>query len=337
MAKKHIKKNEDNQYITWVILIIGIAILLWKFSNISGQTIIIIQNNTVLQQLASPGLPNAQCSLSLDKAVYNVGEPATGTINGPGNTQCNLYSNYNSEGWQSLGIYSTNPYGHLSSTKVMNTPGQFEFAAICGNCVTNHDSITVVGVQQSAQDKYYCCLAMGVDACYKTACPPAGILVYQDFFNTNEQCSAQCGNQVPVQQQQTGCVDSDYGANAWTTTGTCTFNGEFISDTCQDGSTLLEYACEPLQNPTGCGYTTVNCPGAVPGSICSGGKCVVQQISVCAQNCININLMGVHFNTGACFAYNPNGAVSMAQTCVNNNGVYANAIGCQSGQICCCR
>ena len=80
-----------------------------------------------------------------------------------------------------------------------------------------------------------------------------------------------CSNVPPA---QTGCVDSDYGANAWTTSGTCTFNGEFISDTCQDGTHLLEYACEPLSNPTGCGYVTVNCPGVLPGSVCLNGRCM---------------------------------------------------------------
>jgi hypothetical protein len=69
--------------------------------------------------------------------------------------------------------------------------------------------------------------------------------------------------------------DSNLDVNAYLMNrGTChDTNGE-VQDTC-DGTMLKEYYCEPNFNGLQvCGYTSYNCDGMIPGTICSNGHCI---------------------------------------------------------------
>jgi hypothetical protein len=150
-------------------------------------------------------------------------------------------------------------------------------------------------------------------------------------------CYYTCGAIVPQQPGPVICSDNDYDLgypSYLETLGTCTDSSQTVSDSC-DGAMVKEYYCEPGMNDgaSTCQYGTYNCPAIIPGSTCVNGKCVVDPAALCAENCDALQ----GYSTGACFAYNPNGAPSMSSVCVVNNGEYVGATGCSTGNICCCR
>jgi hypothetical protein len=115
--------------------------------------------------------------------------------------------------------------------------------------------------------------------------------------------------------------------------GTCHDNNVEITDACANNM-LNEYYCEAgFDGVQVCGFTSFNCDAMIQGTICQAGKCV-ESSSACDAQCDALQ----GYNSGGCFAYNPNGAVSLAQTCTNNNGEYKSITDvCYGTKVCCCR
>lgn len=116
-------------------LIIGFAIILAALiiaPNLDFSTTV---NQQTLEQLETA--QDGTCYLSLNKNVIDAGDSITGKITDGANTLCTIYGNLDSTGWIEIGEGTTNSLGEISVTDTLNIPGDFEFRAICGSCVTN--------------------------------------------------------------------------------------------------------------------------------------------------------------------------------------------------------
>lgn len=154
-----------------------------------------------------------------------------------------------------------------------------------------------------------------------------------------------CAQQDQNQNQPSSCTDTD-GGNKEYLAGKVTVGSPAITymDNCIGSAAVREFFCDGfglLQDEV------INCDFGCSQTE-NGGYCdtynpePLQQLSPCAQGCVDVNLMGVHFTTGSCQAYNSGGALSMAAVCANANGVYVNVQACGPNEapvssICCCR
>lgn len=98
-------------------------------------------NQQTLEQLETA--EDGTCSLSLSKNVINAGDSITGKITDGANTLCSVYGNLDNINWIKIGEGTTNALGEISVTDTLNIPGDFEFRAICGSCVTNTANLVV--------------------------------------------------------------------------------------------------------------------------------------------------------------------------------------------------
>jgi len=197
------------------------------------------------------------------------------------NGMCTIYVK-NAESWDIVGTLNLNPAGDFVETINFDNIGTFIYKTVCcdanQNCkMSGEANILVKDCQQQPveQSGYYtCCESSGVAGCYEGACPAGTTL--NGGYEILSQCMNSCAASQP-EIPQVGCYDTDWDMgypDYWTNAGTCYMNGVAHADVC-DGNMLREYNCEPLNSPTQCGYTSVNCDANIPGSACVDGRCMV--------------------------------------------------------------
>lgn len=263
MAKHRTPRKKHNQFLTIILVIIAIAILFWKFGGVIGarNAAVPVSNTSVLQQLNQPMQPSSTCSLNFDTAIFHTGDTASADINGPVSTACNMYYKYNAGDWQLNSMASTNIYGHLKMNILTGVNGSYEYAAICGACVTNHDTIIVqakAGVQnlpppdntktceQTALENnaYYTESVSTGAAClnYATIDCQQMAKTIDGYGFTNNCCYYTCTN---IQQNQPLCTDSDGGQDdQHLILGTVTDPDGSYTDYCWGDGRLAELYCE---------------------------------------------------------------------------------------------
>lgn len=199
------------------------------------------------------------------------------------NGMCTIYIE-NGNNWDIIGTLNLNPSGDFSESINFDDIGTFTYKTVCcdasQNCKLSGEANILVKdcQQQQEQSASYCCEVNGNAGCYEGGCPQ-GAAQISGGFELPQQCMQLCS--LPAEEQpvipQTGCYDTDWDMGYpgyWTNAGVCYMNGVPHADIC-DGDMMREYNCEPLQNPTQCGYTSVNCDANIPGSACVDGRCMV--------------------------------------------------------------
>lgn len=135
--------------------------------------------------------------LMLNPNPLCAGNEITGTItsNIP-NGVCSIWFN-RGLGWTLFSNVNLDSSGYYQQRGVINATGAANFRAVCcddeGRCkMSNSAALNVIICNNPPTTKYYCCLAMGVNACYEGGCPPAGVEINR--YDTQAQCQANCVN-----------------------------------------------------------------------------------------------------------------------------------------------
>ena len=82
------------------------------------------------------------CTLDISPNIITEGDLVTGTIVDGANTLCTLYGEMDGV-WRLIGQATTDAMGRLTYTTNFWLIGTFNFRAICGDCITNLDTLVV--------------------------------------------------------------------------------------------------------------------------------------------------------------------------------------------------
>ena len=149
-------KKKDNSK-TWIIGLLALAILFYGGEHgWFGQTII-NEGDTVNQDITNelndaPNTGDGSCSLNLVATSVCVGEVETMNIQEGANEDCLLYFKYESNDWKFAEVYRTDANGNLVISRAPEYAGTYRFVAICGDCVTNFDTIEAIDCVDPVDD-----------------------------------------------------------------------------------------------------------------------------------------------------------------------------------------
>ena len=230
-------KKDITPYIIIGVVIIIVALIIAPKLNFGGFKTVIITNTTIIEILKYA--PAGTCTASINPPVVYIGDLVTGTVTDGVNTRCQVYANSiepYSPDWREITEGITNNAGVLTFADNIEILGVFNFRAICGDCVTNTVTLTVNPLPDEDDGEPV--------ICYDS---DATLSPFEEQLKTAAYCT-----------------DS---------TGT-------VYDSCITGYKLTEWYCGPLGDPPELrhcmgGTTEHNCPGYIPGSICSSGRCVM--------------------------------------------------------------
>ena len=115
-------------------IIIGFALFSSSLVSIGGTT---VTNPTVIKQLEQPNIaPKYDCSLSMDKDSYDVGDEIIGILKASPETACDIYAQFDT--WQVYMSDFTDSNGRLERSTVAEQEGTYHLRAVCSDgCVTN--------------------------------------------------------------------------------------------------------------------------------------------------------------------------------------------------------
>ena len=209
---------------------------------------------------------NVQISFSDNNLC--VGDTVTGTINtNINNGRCNIFIDTGTGPVFDSTITLDNN-GDYFESRTMNAVGVANIFAVCTNSemmLFARSSIETITTQMCADDNYYCCLAMGVQSCYYSGCPPAGQRV--QIYDTEAECIANC---IPIEEPEGSCSDTDNGDFIFTY-GVCTDASGPTADVCPNGD-FSDYISEAYCGSTDCmGYST-SCYAQLAS--CYKGECI---------------------------------------------------------------
>ena len=88
--------------------------------------------------------PGHVCSLDINPKTAEIGTEVTGTIIDGANTMCVLYVNPNNLGWFNLLNVMTDATGVATGSYPFDFVGSFRYRAICGDCITNEVTATII-------------------------------------------------------------------------------------------------------------------------------------------------------------------------------------------------
>lgn len=262
-------ENNDYGWI-WGIVVVVVIIIGGQQGWFHSETQII--STETITQLEKETQPIGEtCSLSADKTNVNVGDIIVGSIKDGPQEECNVYYRLDGGQWTWHQKVTTNIEGVFTGNQLMPGEGNYEFKAICGDCITTSLMITV-NPKEEKPTTYVCCNPGEEDAiCRPGKCLPGQTKSDMTFTNLND-CNSKC--QPYVEEQITPkCYENDGGANpsAYSTCYDTTMGKmvEFLMkrDTCQgDKGPLEEWYCDSGF----CKSRLMECP---IGYVCTGGYC----------------------------------------------------------------
>lgn len=141
MAKK---KNNNIKF--WVIAVLILIALYGASQGWFKGMFTTINQETINQLETSPQQTGEECSITFSKSTVNVGDSVTGTIKDGKNTQCAIYYKYEGNPWTFWTFVTTDSSGYYRITRTItpgSATGNYYFAAICGDCVTNQETLRV--------------------------------------------------------------------------------------------------------------------------------------------------------------------------------------------------
>ena len=129
-----------------VVLIIGSVIGGYLFLKSKGFDLfnlnLMVNNQTIINQLNND--PSGSCTLDISPSLITLGESVTGTIYDGNNVECIVFGKQQgTDDWKMIYTGTTNQNGVLQDTFPIGVIGTFDIRAICGNCITNRDSLAV--------------------------------------------------------------------------------------------------------------------------------------------------------------------------------------------------
>lgn len=179
-------------------------------------------------------------------------------------------------GWTPFATFNLNANGDVSDSRVITVAGTSQFQAVCcdanGNCkISNAVSLTVRVCDNDG------------DGNPDDTDPDDDNDGYSDEDEIDAGTNLLDPDSHPTETEPIICYDSDISLIPFEEqlkfAGFCTDSSGTDSDYCYEGTDhLIEYYCEPISSPPAerhCSYTSYNCPGMIPGSHCSAGKCVI--------------------------------------------------------------
>jgi hypothetical protein len=273
MTKKKKKKNYN-----WLWFLVIIVILLALIF------VVAFKLDWITQQFipggsGTPGdftnlTSDPDCTLSLDKYEICTGDSVIGTTIDGDNANCFLGVNYNSRGWQILGYYTLNNEGRYSSSRVLNTSGNYLLAVVCYKdkipCRTNDVTLIVRDCGDDGSDTtpcYISCRGIGYTSGWGPVDSP-GRCITGESYEYFEDYACCCSGDAGDDEDYT-CYDTDAGYDIYKK-GTCTSYGYSNTDYCYDNGVstqLIEYQC--INNY--CTPSVVSCP--YMQDACSDGAC----------------------------------------------------------------
>jgi hypothetical protein len=140
------KQKEGFNIQILIFLALGVIIILALKGYFGGTNTLketIINNNTLIEKLEQAPINPLECELSFSKSNAYIDEPVILRITDGKNTICHVYYNYESTGWRYLISITTNSYGVFEVSRAAEIAGEYRFAAICGQCITNYEDILI--------------------------------------------------------------------------------------------------------------------------------------------------------------------------------------------------
>lgn len=99
---------------------------------------------TIINELEkSEDIPTG-CSLAFNKAEYQIGETIISTINDGPNQGCDIFVNPEDTGWVFFESVITDSQGVATISGTIDVAGTVLVRAICGDCTTNSERVTIV-------------------------------------------------------------------------------------------------------------------------------------------------------------------------------------------------
>lgn len=272
----------------WIIGIVIAVVLIYGgskgwFKSTTQTTY--ITNETTINLLENKQNVVGTCSLSANPTTTTLGGVVNGEIRDGAVKDCNVYYKHNGGQWTFHATVKTNIDGVYSGQQLIPDIGNYEFKAVCGDCVTNSVVITATAQSRTCMEK---ALDMGINfnaqpntpsetECMRIAtnmCGNNGIKT--KVFTISDGCCLWECNQVSEPIIPTPkCFENDGGANP-SIFSTCydTSMGKMVEfltkrDSCDEGikGRLTEWYCENdicKSKFMECGFT---------GMICSEGYC----------------------------------------------------------------
>ncbi len=135
--------NKNDKTIYWVLGIAFLIVLLYMGKQGMFQSQFALNQDTINQLDTAKEQPGTDCSITFSRSIINAGDTVTGTINDGKNTQCGIYYRIDSGAWLFGGIVTTDSNGRYTETRTPDIAGTYDFAAICGTCITNQATLVV--------------------------------------------------------------------------------------------------------------------------------------------------------------------------------------------------
>jgi len=167
MAKRRNKKSNS-----WIWIVLTIAFLGLVYYGGAHDWFNFNFNFSQQTALNTPPDPNAPitCTISKNRDNICIGDSVTVRLNAQANTLCQFFYQYNNRGWKELASRVTSSSGLFEETTTMNNAGSYMLRAICGNCLTNIETLNVINCSTPPdnQPSYTCGLS---GECQTGTCP----------------------------------------------------------------------------------------------------------------------------------------------------------------------